>query len=132
MVAGFKVIRLDVKNDERGWLAEILRREELGDRCEFGQFLVTTARPGVIKGNHYHERKREWFCVIKGKGKLVLEGDGFREEIVMGEENMVTVAVPPGVAHALVNVGDEMLYALIYTDEPFDPDDPDTFYKCVA
>ncbi len=126
-----KVIRLDVKRDERGWVAEVIRREELSSK-EFGQILITTAHPGVVKGNHYHTRKREWFCVIVGKGKLVLESAQGREEIIMGEENPVAVEVPPGVAHALVNVGDEMMYALVYVDEPYEPEDPDTFAKRIA
>ena len=120
-----------MKRDERGWLAEVLRREELPSK-EFGQIFITTSHPGAIKGNHYHTRKREWFCVVKGKGKLVLESSQGREEIIMGEENPLVVEVPPGVAHALVNVGDEMMYALVYVDEPYEPEDADTFPRRVA
>jgi len=62
---GVKVNTIDVKSDERGWLAEIIRQEELVRTKEFGQFMVTTAYPSCVKGNHYHIRKFEWFCVLK-------------------------------------------------------------------
>ncbi len=124
------VRRLEVRTDERGWLAEVLRREQLAPGREaFGQFFVTTAHPGVSKGHHYHLRKHEWFCVIKGAALLVLEDveSKQRTEIPMGEGNMVAVELPLGSAHAIKNTGNDMMYLLAYVDEPFDPADPDTY-----
>jgi UDP-2-acetamido-2,6-beta-L-arabino-hexul-4-ose reductase len=124
-----KYINPEIKTDQRGWLAEILRIEQLFDgRREFGQFIVTTAHPGVTKGHHYHLRKHEWFCVIKGRGLLVFEDidTGRREEMEIGESNFATVEIPLRTAHAIKNIGQEMMYLLTYTDEPFDSKDPDT------
>jgi UDP-2-acetamido-2,6-beta-L-arabino-hexul-4-ose reductase len=124
-----EAIKLEIKSDERGWLAEVLRREQLHPGREgFGQFFVTTAHPGVSKGHHYHLRKHEWFCVIKGRGLLVFENidTGQREELEMGEANMVTVEIPLRTAHAIKNTGSEMMYLLAYTDESHNPQDPDT------
>lgn len=129
MIKGVVINKLDIKEDERGWLAEILRRENISAEKGFGQILFTVAKPGVTKGNHYHTRKQEWFSVIRGKGKLILKDNstGKNQEIIMGEENMVTVKIPQNVTHTIQNVGNNMLYLLIYIDEPFDIKDPDTF-----
>ncbi|MDP2807329.1 MAG: WxcM-like domain-containing protein [bacterium] len=124
-----KVNKLEIKTDQRGWLAEILRRENLHTGREaFGQFFVTTAHPGITKGHHYHLRKHEWFCVIKGRALLVLEDIDTKQrtEIPMGEDNMVTVELPLKSAHAIKNTGEDMMYLLAYVDEPFNPEDGDT------
>jgi dTDP-4-dehydrorhamnose 3,5-epimerase-like enzyme len=122
-----EIIPLQLHEDERGWVMEILRSAHVRSAA-FGQIYVTTARPGVSKGNHYHERKTEWFCVLKGKGRLVLEDTetGNRQEVPMEEGDFVTVRIPPGVAHGVLNVGNEMLYLLAYIDEAYDPESPDT------
>lgn len=129
MIKNVIINQLDVKSDERGWLAEILRKENLHSKKDFGQILVTVANPGATKGKHFHKRKEEWYCVINGKGKLCLRDNasGEYQEILMGEGNMVTVKIPPHITHSIQNIGDEILYLLIYIDEPFDPQDPDTF-----
>ena len=129
MIRNLIINKLDVKCDERGWLAEILRKENLREKYDFGQILITVAKPGVTKGNHYHKRKHEWFCVVRGRGKLLLKDvtSDERQEVLMGDENMVVVKIPPNVTHAIQNIGDEMLYLLIYIDEPFNQQDPDTF-----
>ena len=129
MIKNLVINKLDIRSDERGWLAEILRKENLNGKKDFGQIFITVAKPGVTKGNHYHKRKEEWFCVIRGRGKLLLKENpsGQYQEVPMGEENMVAVKIPPDVTHAIQNIGDEMLYLLIYIDEPFNRQDPDTF-----
>jgi UDP-2-acetamido-2,6-beta-L-arabino-hexul-4-ose reductase len=124
-----EVKKLEIKTDQRGWLAEILRRENLyPGREAFGQFFVTTAHPGISKGHHYHLRKHEWFCVIKGRALLVLEDIDTKQrtQIPMGEDNMVTVELPLRSAHAIKNTGQEMMYLLAYVDEPFNQEDGDT------
>jgi dTDP-4-dehydrorhamnose 3,5-epimerase len=126
--------QLKVHTDERGWLAEILRQEDIDVNKKFGQFYVTTAKPGITKANHYHKRKTEWFCVIKGKGKLVLKDIETNEvkELEMGDKNMIVVKIPPNMAHAIKNIGSNMMYLLAYIDEPFFAEDPDTYeYKLI-
>ena len=127
-----KIIKLDVKADNRGFVAEIVRDEDLENpNKKFGQIYVTTAKPGQTKGKHYHERKTEWFCVVKGKGLLTLidKASNDRQEIKMGEDNMVAVQIPPNVWHAIKNTGDNEMYLLAYIDESFNPNDPDTIYE---
>ncbi len=125
-----EIKKLKVNQDERGMVVEIIRREDLKQNKPFGQVYLTTANPGFTKGNHYHKRKTEWFCVIKGKGELVLKDLISKEtkRILMDdEENFVVVEIPPNVAHAIKNIGSEVLYLLAYIDEPYNPNDPDTF-----
>jgi len=131
---GVEVSVLDVKKDERGWLAEIIRKEELVRDKEFGQFMVTTANPGYVKGNHFHTRKYEWYCVLKGEARLVLvdNNTGDQEELLLNENKLKIVRIPPHVTHAIENVGNEMMYLLIYIDETYDEKDPDTFYKKIV
>ena len=128
-----KVKKLEVKQDERGFVAEIVRVEDLINQSkEFGQMYISTANPGQTKGKHYHKRKTEWFCVIKGRGLLTLVDKKSKEkqEIMMGEDNMVAVQIPPMVWHAIVNTEKDIeLYLLAYIDESFNPDDPDTIYE---
>jgi len=125
-----KIKKLIVKRDQRGWLTEILRPEDV-DKTLFGQIMLTTAYPGKAKGNHYHERKREWYCVIAGKGLLKVIDRKTRqiEEIVMDAENPVLVEIPTGSLHTITNMGNCEMILLTYTDEPFDLHDPDTFYE---
>lgn len=121
--------KLDIKRDERGWLAEVVRPEDVGD-SSFGQILVTTAGPGHIKGNHYHKRKTEWYCVLQGKALLTIINNKTRErkEISMGDDNMVLVKIPPHHFHAIKNIGKNEMFLLVYVSEPFNPSDPDIYY----
>lgn len=126
-LSGVEILDLAVREDTRGWVVEILRAEQI-ERPAFGQIYVTTAHPNHAKGNHYHQRKTEWFCVIKGRGLLALEDlhTHKRQEIPMGEGHMVTVKIPPNLAHGIRNVGDDLMFLLAYIDEPFSASDPDT------
>lgn len=129
MIAGVQVYPLDVKRDERGWLAEILRagRDQTG--ASMCQLYVTVGYPGKTKGKHYHKRKVEWFCVVSGEGQLLLRDTRTGEEqiVAMGEKNMVTVRIPPHVAHAITNTGDTPFYLIVVVNEEFHPEDSDTF-----
>ena len=119
---------LKVLEDNRGAFFEVLRKGHI-DGGDFGQIYVTTAYPGQVKGNHYHKRKVEWFCVIKGEGELVLKDKmtGEQETIKMGEGNMVVVKIPTNVLHAIKNIGENILYLLAYISEPYNEEDSDTY-----
>lgn len=119
---------LDVKKDTRGWLSEIIRAEDVGNK-KFGQVLITTANSGETKGNHYHKRKTEWYSVIKGRGILTIINRETQEkkEINMGDENMVLVKIPINHFHWIKNTGKEEMLLLVYIDEVFNPKDPDTY-----
>ncbi|MDP3940677.1 MAG: WxcM-like domain-containing protein [bacterium] len=115
--------------DDRGWLAEILKSRDV-DGKHFGQLIVTTALPGKIKGNHYHLRKREWYCVIKGSGLLTITDrkSGETKTLKMSDEEFLLVEIPKNYLHSIKNIGTDMMYLIAYTDEPFNPTDEDTYY----
>jgi dTDP-4-dehydrorhamnose 3,5-epimerase-like enzyme len=123
-----EIRRLEQRVDPRGRVFEILRREHV-PLTTFGQIYVFTAVPGAVKGNHYHQRKAEWFCVLAGDGELTLYDleSGYAETLVMKAGEPAVVKIPPGVAHRMTNTGESELVVLAYITEPFDPGDPDTF-----
>ena len=69
--------------------------------------------------------------MLKGEAKLALVdiNSGEREEVLLNENQLKTVRIPPHVSHAIENIGTEMMYLLIYIDEPYNDKDPDTFYE---
>lgn len=125
-----KVKKLEVKKDERGWLAEILTPNDVNNK-PFGLILITTAKPGQEKGKHYHKRKTEWYFVISGKGRLTLTDivTGDKEEVVIEEDNMNVVEIPPNNFHEIKNIGETDMCLLVYVSEKFNPNDPDTYYE---
>ncbi|MEI8349141.1 MAG: dTDP-4-dehydrorhamnose 3,5-epimerase family protein [Candidatus Omnitrophota bacterium] len=71
MIKGVEVKELKVNYDDRGYLMEILRRDDPVFE-KFGQVYITTAKPGVVKAWHYHKMQNDHFCCIAGKMRLVL------------------------------------------------------------
>jgi|SRR3989344_3818852 len=124
-----EINKLDIKADSRGWFAEVIRAEALGKKKEFGQIHLSIAKPGQTKGKHFHKRKTEWFCVLKGKGllKLVDKKSGEKKKMNVGDNNMLSIKISPNIWHSIENKGDEDLYLLAYISESFNPKDPDTF-----
>ena len=122
------VKQLNVKKDERGWLAEIVTKEDVPN--PFGLILVTTAYPGKTKGNHYHKRKSEWYCVVQGNGLLAITDLASKKktEIRIGKNNMALVKIPPNYLHSITNIGQEEMILISYVDESFNEKDPDTYY----
>ena len=122
---------LDKKSDERGWLIEVLGGA-LPEGCEeFGQLHVSVAYPGKVRGNHYHTRKVEWFCVPTGTGLLLLKDreTGETREVKMGINDLKTIKIEPGAIHAIKNIGEGDMVLIVYSNETFDPEDPDTYYE---
>tara|TARA_B100000686_G_C16757726_1_gene956627 strand:+ start:1031 stop:1459 length:429 start_codon:yes stop_codon:yes gene_type:complete len=126
-----EIIELKKRSDERGWLLEALRGESMNGNCDFGQIFVSVAKAGMVRGNHYHRRKIEWFCVPTGNGLLLLKDPDSGEElkILMGEDNPKTVKITPPIVHAIKNVGEKEMVLIVYVNETFDSSDPDTFYQ---
>lgn len=121
---------LVLKKDKRGILSEIIRAEDVDNKA-FGQLMLTTVLPGFTKGEHFHKRKTEWYCVIKGRGLLEIINNKTKEkeEIIMEEENMQLAKILPNHFHSIKNIGKDEMYLLVYINEVFDPLDPDTFTK---
>lgn len=129
---GIETKQLKKHIDNRGWLAEIFRPEDVNKTMK-GQVTITTAHPGIIKANHYHKKMNEWYCVIQGKMHLVLKDmkTGETQEVTLSEEDLKLIKIMPWTAHGFRNVSDGMLIVLMYIDRPFDPNDTDTFPEVV-
>lgn len=119
---------LDHFEDERGLLVKIMKREYL-DGSLFGEIYFTTAHPGITRAMHYHKHTNEWFCVMKGEAKLVLQDIETleKEELTLGSEKFLLIKVPAGTAHVFKNIGKENMYLLAVADKPYDPRNTDTY-----
>ena len=118
--------------DARGSFTEFLRTPDRG------QVSVNVSKPGVTKGNHWHHSKWEKFLVVSGTASIKLrrvglDEDGERypvkEHIVSGEEPTV-VEMLPGYTHSITNLSEtDDLVTVMWANEPFDPENPDTYYE---
>lgn len=113
--------------DERGSFTEILKS---ADR---GQVSVNISKPGVTKGNHWHHTKNEKFLVVSGKGLIRFRKYGSDEiiEYHVSGEKLEVVDIPTGYTHSIVNEGETNLVTLMWCNECFNQDRPDTFYEAV-
>jgi UDP-2-acetamido-2,6-beta-L-arabino-hexul-4-ose reductase len=127
MIESVVVREIPLHTDTRGWLMKVVPGEFVGD-SGFGEIYLSGAKPGETKGGHYHEETTEWFCVIQGEGMLRLEDIHTNERMALNlsRENRLSVEIPPGVAHSVLNVGDEEMILLAFANVPYDPDNPDT------
>jgi UDP-2-acetamido-2,6-beta-L-arabino-hexul-4-ose reductase len=119
--------KLVIHKDERGKLVEIFKIPKVG------QFFYSISLPGAIRGNHYHTRKKEIFCVIEGKGKISMrkrESGEIKEYLVSGD-NPETVEMIPNWTHNIENIGDTEMKLIVWTSEVFDPKNPDTYSERV-
>jgi len=110
--------------DDRGCFSELFKGES------FGQVSINISKPGITKGNHWHHTKIEKFVVVKGTGLIrfrKVDGEEIIEYPVSGDDLKI-VDIPPGYTHSIVNMGLEELVTVIWTNELFDPDKPDTYY----
>ena len=73
----------------------------------------------------------EWFCVPAGQGLLLLKDQetGETQEVIMGVNNLKTIKIQPGTIHAIKNIGEDDMVLIVYANESFDPEDPDTYYE---
>jgi UDP-2-acetamido-2,6-beta-L-arabino-hexul-4-ose reductase len=113
---------LEQRIDARGTLAELLKSPH------FGQMFVSRTRPGITRGNHYHDLKVEKFCVLEGDAVIRFRpvlGDDVTEHRVSGTDFTV-VDIPPGMTHSIENVGASEMIVLFWASEIFDRDRADT------
>ena len=115
---------LKMNVDERGSFTELLKTE----KC--GQFSVNISKPGITKGQHWHNSKWEFFIVVSGHGLIEerkIGTDEVRRFEVSGEK-ITAVHMLPGYTHNIINLSDtENLVTLMWANEQFDPNHPDTF-----
>lgn len=118
---------LDIKADERGSFTEFIRTDEKG------QVSINVAKPGITKGNHWHHTKNEKFLVVSGEAVIAFRKIGEEEVIeyhVTGDE-MKVVDIPCGYTHNIKNVGNTDLVTVMWVNEAFNPEKPDTYFEPV-
>ncbi|WP_417884103.1 UDP-2-acetamido-2,6-beta-L-arabino-hexul-4-ose reductase [Vibrio rumoiensis] len=111
--------------DERGVFSEMLKTKTAG------QFSFFTAHPGITRGGHYHHTKNEKFLVLKGKALFKFEHiiTGERYELHVDGVKPQIVETVPGWSHDITNIGDEEMIVMLWANEIFDREAPDTFAR---
>jgi UDP-2-acetamido-2,6-beta-L-arabino-hexul-4-ose reductase len=119
--------KIEKREDARGWLIEVLRGDVIGEEIKHIHFSIS--KPNAVRGKHYHKRKIEWFCVVKGIAKLILEDLNTKEskELILSEENLLSVEIHPYIVHTLQNIGNGDMCLIAIVNEVFNPKDPDTY-----
>ena len=113
-------------SDNRGGFYEFFKTESLG------QVSVSTTVPGITRGNHWHHTKVEKFLVVSGKAAIRFRKIGEEKviEYIVSEDKKEVVDIPPGYTHSITNISsDEILVTLIWANELFSQDNPDTFFE---
>lgn len=110
--------------DNRGSFVEIVRANTSG------QFSFSTTKPGITRGNHFHTRKAERFAVIKGKARIQLRKIDTDEVInyFIDGGQPAYVDMPIWYTHNISNIGEEELITLFWINEPYNQEDPDTYF----
>lgn len=119
---------LKMNVDARGSFTELMKTTSCG------QFSVNISKPGITKGQHWHHSKWELFVIVSGHG-LIQERRIGGDEVLSFEasgERLEAIHMLPGYTHSIINRSDkEPLVTLMWANEPFDPDHPDTFGESV-
>ena len=119
---------LKMNEDARGSFTELLKTE----KC--GQFSVNISKPGITKGQHWHNTKWEFFIVVSGRGLIQMRKIGTDEilEFEVSGEKIKAVHMLPGYTHNIINLSEtENLVTVMWANEQFDPAHPDTFFEVV-
>ena len=119
---------LKMNEDARGSFTELLKTE----KC--GQFSVNISKPGITKGQHWHNTKWEFFIVVAGHGLIQQRKIGTDEVLnfeVSGDK-IEAVHMLPGYTHNIINLSEtDNLVTVMWANEQFDPNQPDTFFEVV-
>ena len=115
---------LKMNVDNRGSFTELFKTEERG------QVSVNISKPGITKGNHWHHTKNEKFVVVSGKGVIRFrkpDSDKIIEYFVSGDK-LEVIDIPVGYTHNIENIGDTDLVTIMWANELFNKDKPDTYF----
>ena len=118
------VFDLKMNSDRRGSFTELVHTRNCG------QVSVNISRPGITKGEHWHNSKWEQFIVVSGHGLIQMRREGTDEviEYEVSGEHMQSVIMLPGYTHNIINLSDTQdLVTVMYCNETFDPERPDTY-----
>jgi UDP-2-acetamido-2,6-beta-L-arabino-hexul-4-ose reductase len=115
---------LKMNVDERGSFTEFLKSPDRG------QVSVNISKPGITKGNHWHHTKNEKFLVVEGQGVIrfrKIDEDKVYEYFVSGDK-LEVVDIPVGYTHNIENLGETDMVTIMWANEVFDPEKPDTYF----
>lgn len=115
---------LKMNVDNRGSFTEFLKSPDRG------QVSVNISKPGITKGNHWHHTKNEKFLVVSGQGVIRFRKLG-EEEIIeyhVNGEKLEVVDIPTGYTHNISNTGEGNMVTIMWANEAFDPEKPDTYF----
>lgn len=118
-------IALEPREDHRGRLVETIR-----SHGGPGQAFISTTKPRITRGDHYHLSKIERFAVLQGQARIALRRM-FSDEVLefhVDGESPVAIDMPTMWTHNITNTGDDVVITQFWTNELFDPDNPDTFW----
>jgi len=123
----YKIKKLEVHLDKRGWFVEMLKRDEIND--DIKQISVASIKPGCVRGNHYHLKRIEWFFLIGGDGKVFLEdletNKKFSFKVFSKEPKVITVF--PKMVHAFKNTSKKTIYFVEAQNDIYNPKNTDKF-----
>ena len=116
---------LKMNIDNRGYFTEFLKTPERG------QVSINYAKPGITKGQHWHHSKNEKFLVVAGEGMIRFRKYGENKviEYPVSGEKLEVVDIPTGYTHSIVNTGDTDMITVMWANETYDPENPDTYYE---
>lgn len=122
------IFDLKMNQDARGSFTELMKT------ADHGQFSVNISKPGITKGQHWHNSKWEFFIVVAGHGLIQQRKIGTEEvlEFEVSGEKLQAVHMLPGFTHNIINLSNtENLVTVMWANEAFDPQRPDTFFEPV-
>ena len=122
------IFPLKMNVDDRGSFTELLKT------ANCGQFSVNISKPGITKGQHWHNTKWEFFIVVSGHGRIEERRIGSDEVLTfdVSGDKIEAIHMLPGYTHNIINLSDtEDLVTLMWANEQFDPNHPDTFFEKV-
>lgn len=110
--------------DQRGSFTEIIKSPYAG------QVSVNVSKPGITKGEHWHHTKNEKFLVVTGEGVIRFR-DYFSDNVIeykVSADKLEVVDIPTGYTHSIINTGNTDMVTIMWVNEMFDPNNPDTFF----
>lgn len=118
---------LTMHTDHRGSFTEFLKSPDRG------QVSINISKPGITKGNHWHHTKNEKFLIVSGRGVIRFRKPGEENiiEYFVSGDKMEVVDIPVGYTHNIENLGDTDMVTVMWVNEIFDPENPDTYFEKV-
>lgn len=115
---------LKMNIDQRGSFTEFIKTPDRG------QISVNISKPGITKGNHWHHTKNEKFLVVSGNGVIRFRNIDSAEviEYFVNGEKLKVIDIPIGYTHNIENLGDTDMVTIMWVNEMFDPEKPDTYF----